>query len=132
VIGKPKPTLFEALAAQLGTHDALVIGDRLDTDIDGAIAAGMDSLFVLTGVHGPDALVDRNVDAWPSYIAQDLRSLEGPVVRLWREGTTLQGDSEHPLVNVVMEAARGVTTHIEWRTEAPSPLIDVRGLRTGP
>jgi len=36
----------------------LVIGDRLDTDIEGANAAGLPSLMVLTGVTGP--LLDRH------------------------------------------------------------------------
>lgn len=52
VIGKPAPTMFHVAAELLGAHPAtvLVIGDRLDTDIAGAIAAGMPSALVLTGV----------------------------------------------------------------------------------
>lgn len=52
VIGKPAPTMFLVGAAMLGVTPAqtLVVGDRLDTDIAGAIAAGMPSALVLTGV----------------------------------------------------------------------------------
>ncbi|HMQ34121.1 MAG TPA: HAD-IIA family hydrolase [Chloroflexaceae bacterium] len=54
VIGKPAPTMFQVAAAALGAAPAatLVIGDRLDTDIAGAGAAGMPSALVLTGVSG--------------------------------------------------------------------------------
>lgn len=52
VIGKPAPTMFQVAAALLAVPPAavLVIGDRLDTDIAGAAAAGMPSVLVLTGV----------------------------------------------------------------------------------
>lgn len=52
VIGKPAPTMFHVAASMLGADpaSALVIGDRLDTDIAGAIAAAMPSALVLTGV----------------------------------------------------------------------------------
>lgn len=52
IIGKPAPTMFQAAVDMLGGDPAttLVIGDRLDTDIGGAINAGLPSLLVLTGV----------------------------------------------------------------------------------
>jgi 4-nitrophenyl phosphatase len=52
VIGKPAPTMFQVAVDMLGSEPAttLVIGDRLDTDIGGAINAGLPSLLVLTGV----------------------------------------------------------------------------------
>lgn len=48
--GKPEPTMFHTASQRLGAGHPLVIGDRLDTDIAGGIAAGMDTLCVLTGV----------------------------------------------------------------------------------
>jgi len=52
VAGKPAPPLYLMCAQRLGLAPArvLAVGDRLDTDIEGAVAAGMDSLLVLTGV----------------------------------------------------------------------------------
>lgn len=52
VIGKPGPLMFQVAATILETPAelSLVIGDRLDTDIAGAAAAGMPSALVLTGV----------------------------------------------------------------------------------
>lgn len=70
VIGKPAPTMFQVAVDILGGDPAttLVIGDRLDTDIGGALNAGLPSLLVLTGVSTraeaeagpirPDAVVD--------------------------------------------------------------------------
>lgn len=58
VIGKPGPTMFHTAIALLGADPArtLTIGDRLDTDIAGAHAAGLASALVLTGVTDEDAL----------------------------------------------------------------------------
>ncbi len=77
VAGKPGESLYLMCAERLGVEPAriLAIGDRLETDIEGATAAGMDSLLVLTGVHGvPDALA-APLASRPTWIAGDLRAL---------------------------------------------------------
>ena len=48
-VGKPEPQLFLTALDRLGTASALVIGDRLDADLAGAHAAGLDGAIVLTG-----------------------------------------------------------------------------------
>ncbi len=53
----------------------LVVGDRLDTDIAGANAAGLPSLLVLSGVSTAADTVRAAVGQRPNYIADDLRSL---------------------------------------------------------
>jgi glycerol-1-phosphatase len=50
VAGKPEAPLFEETLARVGGRRPLVIGDRIDTDIDGARKVGWDSLLVMTGV----------------------------------------------------------------------------------
>lgn len=52
VVGKPGPTMMEVAIAMLGADPTttLTVGDRLDTDIAGAHAAGLASALVLTGV----------------------------------------------------------------------------------
>ena len=57
VAGKPMPPLFEETITRVGGERPLVIGDRLDTDIEGAVTMGWDSLLVLTGVTGLEELV---------------------------------------------------------------------------
>jgi glycerol 3-phosphatase-2 len=77
VVGKPHTPLYDLSVSVLGTslERTLAIGDRLDTDIMGATAAGMDSLFVFGGVHGWADVVGAERSSRPSYIATDLRSL---------------------------------------------------------
>jgi glycerol-1-phosphatase len=78
VVGKPHTPLYDLSVSVLGTGvgRTLAIGDRLDTDIKGANAAGMNSLFVLGGVHGWTDVVGADVTARPRYVATDLRSLQ--------------------------------------------------------
>jgi HAD superfamily hydrolase (TIGR01450 family) len=45
-IGKPSPEIFRAALDRLGSGRALVIGDRVDADLDGARAAGLDGALV--------------------------------------------------------------------------------------
>ena len=59
-----------------GTSAApLVIGDRLDTDIAGANAAGLPSMLVLTGVSTAADMVRADAESRPTYVGADLRSL---------------------------------------------------------
>jgi glycerol-1-phosphatase len=78
VAGKPKRPLFEETMARVGGDHPLVIGDRLDTDIEGAVTMGWDSLLVLTGVTGLDELVRAAAALRPTYIAPDLTALDQP------------------------------------------------------
>jgi glycerol-1-phosphatase len=49
-LGKPDPQLFLTALDRLGDGRALAVGDRLDSDVAGARAAGIDAAVVLTGV----------------------------------------------------------------------------------
>lgn len=75
VAGKPAPTLLRDAVARGDFRAPLVIGDRLDTDIEGANAAGLPSLMVLTGVSTARDAVYAQPAQRPSYIGEDLRSL---------------------------------------------------------
>lgn len=76
--GKPETPIFEAAFERFGTRNALMIGDRLDTDIKGALAAGIPSLHVLTGVDRPKQLVAASQDMRPDYIVASLSELHEP------------------------------------------------------
>lgn len=80
VVGKPGPLLYELAARALGTdaQHTLGIGDRLETDVAGAHAAGMSALHVLTGVHGPPDLVGARPGLRPRFVAEDLQTLALP------------------------------------------------------
>ena len=79
VVGKPEPGLFTTAASLSNARRPLVVGDRLDTDIQGAVGAGMDSLLVLTGVSGPAELLAAPPSRRPTYVAADLSGLFRPV-----------------------------------------------------
>ena len=76
--GKPEPAIFETAFARFGTRNALMIGDRLDTDMKGARAAGIPSLHVLTGVDRPKQLVAASGDMRPDFIVAGLDELHAP------------------------------------------------------
>jgi HAD superfamily hydrolase (TIGR01450 family) len=48
--GKPERVIFDTALDRLGPGRALMVGDRLDADLAGAAAAGLDGAIVLTGV----------------------------------------------------------------------------------
>ncbi|HET7387085.1 MAG TPA: HAD-IIA family hydrolase [Nocardioidaceae bacterium] len=77
VAGKPKLPLFEEALRRTGSRPerALMVGDRLETDIEGAASAGLDSLLVLTGVTGVEELLAAPRRMRPTYLAPDLAGL---------------------------------------------------------
>ncbi|MGA5535509.1 HAD-IIA family hydrolase [Mycolicibacterium nivoides] len=76
--GKPTVAMIDAAKSRGAFHTPLVIGDRLDTDIAGANAAGLPSLLVLTGVSTPlDVLVAPPAER-PTYLAHNLQALTRP------------------------------------------------------
>ena len=88
--GKPEPPLYDLSVARLGVPKAtevLAIGDRLDTDILGAMDAGLDSLWVLTGVDDLVSFARSPGRPAPTYAARDLRALDRPPMRAHRRGS---------------------------------------------
>jgi HAD superfamily hydrolase (TIGR01450 family) len=87
VVGKPHTPLYDLSARVLGVtaEQTLAIGDRLDTDIAGANAAGMPSLLVLTGVHGLREVALAATAERPRYVAMDLRALHEPYTEAVQE-----------------------------------------------
>ncbi|MGV0740360.1 HAD-IIA family hydrolase [Mycobacterium syngnathidarum] len=75
VAGKPQPTLMNDAMSRGTFVNPLVVGDRLDTDIAGAVAAGLPSLMVLTGVSTAREAVHAVPAERPGYLAADLRGL---------------------------------------------------------
>ncbi|RJL20703.1 HAD-IIA family hydrolase [Bailinhaonella thermotolerans] len=87
VAGKPMRPLHREAIIRTGSSRPLVVGDRLDTDIEGANNAGADSLLVLTGVARPADLLTAPPEHRPTHIADDLSGLLVP-----HEPVTLDGD----------------------------------------
>lgn len=77
--GKPAPDMLRISAELAQAKRPLVVGDRLDTDIQGGNAAGFKTLQVLTGVHGPRDVIAAPAPQRPDYLAVDLRCLHDSV-----------------------------------------------------
>ncbi len=75
VIGKPAPTMLHAAVELIGADPlrTLVIGDRLDTDIEGAQAANLASALVFTGVTTPEILAQSAIQ--PDAVYADLPAM---------------------------------------------------------
>jgi HAD superfamily hydrolase (TIGR01450 family) len=86
--GKPEPPLLQESVERLAAQRPLVLGDRLDTDVLGAVRTGLDSLLVLTGVAALAEALLAPAGSRPTYISTDLRGLleAHPVVEI--EGET--------------------------------------------
>lgn len=93
VAGKPEKPLMNETVRRVGGERPLMVGDRLDTDIEGAHAIGIPSLLVLTGVTWVEDLVAAGPGLRPSYISPDLEGLfeAHPVPQSGPDGVTLGG-----------------------------------------
>lgn len=111
VAGKPAAGVLLAAADLAGSVRPLVIGDRLDTDIEGAVAAGMPALMVLTGVHGPADLLAAEPARRATHLAYDLGALAMP-----------PADSEIASGSDVSATARDGVLHVD---DTPADLSGV-------
>jgi hypothetical protein len=105
VTGKPDPAMHAECVRRTGARRPLVVGDRLDTDIEGARRAGAASLLVFTGVTTPTTLLAARPDHRPDLLAHDCAGLlvphppveaDGP--GRWRCGGWRVGPAEGGLV----------------------------------
>lgn len=153
VAGKPEPTMLEVAAEVLGGSPALVVGDRLDTDIAAARAIGWPSALVLTGVTGVPELAMG--DFWPDIVLRrvsellddrpgaEIRPATGPdlphIANLLHEGGLISGAARERLGRtVVAEADRRPIATAAWEQVDDAALLrsvavdaTVRGRGTG-
>ncbi|WP_409483220.1 HAD-IIA family hydrolase [Arsenicicoccus dermatophilus] len=130
VAGKPHPPLYTRCADRAGgdVTTMLAVGDRLDTDIEGANRTGMPSLHVLTGVDGPPALAEAEQLLRPTYLGLDLRALQEPYVAPSVDGTDtatcgeatarLDGDALEVSGGSPIEQVRAAVTLVWAATDA--------------
>src|SRR5260221_4783187 len=75
VAGKPETPLHAEAVARTGARHPLVVGDRLDTDIEGAVRGGADAMLVMTRVTAARDAVLAPPRGRPTYVAADLGGL---------------------------------------------------------
>lgn len=142
VAGKPEKALFDETMERVGGNNPLVVGDRLDTDIEGAINAGTDSLAVLTGVSKLQEIVDAEPKKRPTFVSADLAGLNeahaevtfdgdrarcGSATALVRDGV-VSVESGDPRSTDALRAAIGLAWSVRDRSDV-SVTLDGR-LRT--
>ena len=116
VAGKPARPLMDAAVARAGSLTPLVVGDRLDTDIEAGVSAGLPSLLVLTGVSTAADLLAAPPSQRPNYVSLDMRGVVD-------ESRVAQIGPTHPNWTVGSE---GVVVTIRWAdsAELPTELTD--------
>jgi phosphoglycolate phosphatase-like HAD superfamily hydrolase len=75
VTGKPDPAMHRESLLRSEAENPIVVGDRLDTDIEGATAVGCASLLVLSGVTTAADLLAAPPRLRPTYLAADAGGL---------------------------------------------------------
>ncbi|MBE7324237.1 HAD-IIA family hydrolase [Nocardioides sp. Y6] len=114
VAGKPARPLLDETIRRVGGARPLMVGDRLDTDIEGARAVEVASLLVLTGVSGLVEVVAAQPRERPDFIA-----------------STLEGLFEaHPAPTVEERPEAGVVSTLDgWRAAVgPDGVLQVEGV----
>lgn len=75
IIGKPEPIMYRQAMTKLGSslNETVAIGDKLETDILGAIRTGIRSLMVMTGVSTEEDL--KASDYQPTWVMPDISAV---------------------------------------------------------
>ena len=130
IAGKPEPPLHRESVIRTGARRPLVVGDRLDTDIEAAYRAGCDSLLVLTGVSRAVDVVTAPVHQRPTYLAETLDALLHPYPDVTREGdgyacggwTAVRGADDHLALKGGGSPADGLRALCAAAWRAPEPV----------
>ena len=124
VAGKPERALLDTAAAAIGPGPYLMVGDRADTDLDGAHRLGWATALVLSGVTRPADLPDLAVA--PDHLLADVGGLLDPPGPRVRPATPADLDAAARLLASAPAAGRQPTGD---RPAAKAPLVAVEGER---
>lgn len=82
IIGKPEPIMYQQCIATLGADlaETVAIGDKLETDILGAVRTGIRSILVLTGVSTEADLA--SIDYRPTWVLPDLNAITAELINM--------------------------------------------------
>jgi glycerol-1-phosphatase len=104
VAGKPERALLEEAAAAIGPGPYLMVGDRADTDLDGAHRLGWSTALVLSGVTRPADLPDLTTA--PDHLLAHVGGLLDPPGPVVRPATTAEQAAAAGLVGVTAGGER--------------------------
>lgn len=118
VAGKPARPLLDETRRRMEATAPIMVGDRLDTDIAGAVNSEVDSLLVMTGVTTVAEIAAAAPEERPTYIAADLRGLlePHPVPRWETTGAVLGGWRAEVIAGTltVQDESGGTGTTSDW------------------
>ena len=87
VAGKPEPPLLHEAIGRLGARHPLMVGDRLDTDIEAGARIQIPTLLVMTGITTVEEVLGAGAHERPTYLGLDLRVLAEPYTAPVVDGT---------------------------------------------
>lgn len=127
VAGKPEPPLMLESVERSHALRPIVVGDRLDTDIEGATRSGIPSLLVLTGVTDWQDLLHAPPRLRPTYLGHDLRALlePAPAVEIEWGGGLVEARCGRVSVRIPVASRAGGEGRVEaqgdgwWLPEGP-------------
>lgn len=141
VAGKPERPLLDTAIARVAARRPLVVGDRLDTDIEAAVMAGLPSLMPLTGVNTAADVLTAPAGRRPTYLSFDLRGLVDPTRAVepvadahephpWSFDTDSAGTQvhfssatpAHPHQDSVALSLLAALARRAWQSDASAPL----------
>jgi phosphoglycolate/pyridoxal phosphate phosphatase family enzyme len=138
VAGKPEPLMLEVARERVGGTPALMIGDRIETDVVAAQAVGWPSALVLTGATGVPELAVAPV--WPDYVLRrlsdilvdlphpQLRGATGPdlpaIAQLLHDGGQQAGAARERVARtVVAQGDRAVLGTAAWDPAGDAAML---------
>lgn len=75
IAGKPEPVIYQQVMDRFPGEKHIAVGDRWDTDIAGANAAGIDSMLVFTGVTSPKSALTIPAAGRPSFLGRSVADI---------------------------------------------------------
>lgn len=114
VAGKPEPHIYREATQRHRSVRPLAVGDRVDTDIRGAVRAGYPSLLVMTGVTGLGELVAIPPGDRPTYVGADLGALLEPPGVVIGRGTSLELSGWRAAMDSDVRTVDGSGSHHHW------------------
>ncbi|MCL9795962.1 HAD-IIA family hydrolase, partial [Frankia sp. AgKG'84/4] len=123
VAGKPEAAMHRESMRRSGARTPIIVGDRLDTDIEAGYRASTPTLLVFTGVTTPAELLAAPPEHRPSFLAADLRGLLRPAPSVQVGGAA--GAPQATCGGWVARVEDGV---LSWTTDAATEADDGDGL----